>query len=176
MMKNMKYKKGKRGKYVENIITLLLEGRIKLTLNDEDWQDHWEKLFEKLDAEGYESLTSDERIWFNVRGIIDTIDNGGIISFYYNHGADTLDDTIDDLRSIDAVEIIDLLQKVNKLFPNDKPSKDIDERNEVINSWDDGEHEDLFEALDDQFYNELSEVVEAKLETVIKRIIQVGAT
>lgn len=61
-------------------------------LQIEDWQKRWEKLFEKPDSEGYESLTPDERAWYNVRGVIDSVNGGGIISYYYNHGADTLDD------------------------------------------------------------------------------------
>jgi hypothetical protein len=139
-------------------------------LEYEIWQGHWQKLFEKLDAEGYESLSPDERIWYNVRGVIDSINNGGIISFYYNSGADTLDDTIEDLKKLNASNVVSLLTKVNKLFPDGRPSQDIDERNEVIDSWD-GEHEELFETLDEKF-SDLEAGLETKLEEVVRRIIQ----
>jgi hypothetical protein len=144
-------------------------------LQYEDWQEHWQKLFEKLDKESYSNLTPDERIWYNVRGVIDSISDGGIISFYYNSGADTMEDTLDDLYKINASQVVDQLKKVNLLFPNGKTPRNIDERNEIINSWNDGEHDhlfELFETLDNQFYNELSEDLETKLETVVKRIIQ----
>lgn len=139
-------------------------------LKYEDWQKHWQKLFEKLDAEGYERLTPDEKTWYNVRGVIDSIGNGGIISFYYNHGADTLDDTMEDLQKLNASEVVNLLKQVNVLFPNGKPSNDVDERNEIIDSWD-GEHEDLFETLDERFYI-LESDLELKLDSVVQRIIQ----
>ncbi|NOU73521.1 DUF4375 domain-containing protein [Paenibacillus sp. LMG 31458] len=144
-------------------------------LQYEDWKEHWQKLFEKLEKESYDKLTPDERIWYNVRGVIDSISDGGIISFYYNSGADTMEDTVEDLYKINASQVVDQLETVNSLFPNGKTPQNIDERNEIINSWNDGEHDhifELFETLDNQFYNGLSEDLELKLETVVKRIIQ----
>jgi hypothetical protein len=64
-----------------------------------------------------------------------------------------------------------MLQKVNELFPNGNPPKDIDERNEVIDSWEDGQYDDLLESLDERLYDELQETLEIKLDKVIKRLI-----
>ncbi|MBT2729208.1 DUF4375 domain-containing protein [Bacillus sp. ISL-75] len=138
---------------------------------DEDWQQRWYQLCDKHDEKGYESLSSDERIWYNVRGLIDAIENGGLISFYNNHGADDLDDTMEDLQKIDAIDVINMLEEVNQLFPNGKPPKDIDKRNEVIDSWEDGQYEDLLESLDDRFYDELQENLELKLDKVVRRLL-----
>jgi hypothetical protein len=55
-----------------------------------EWEKHWQKLIDKYDNDGYDSLTTDERLWFNIRSLIDSVDNGGLISFYYNNGADYL--------------------------------------------------------------------------------------
>ncbi|MFP5115214.1 DMP19 family protein [Bacillaceae bacterium C204] len=78
----------------------------------EEWEQRWNQLFDKYEEKGYLSFSSDERIWFNVRGLIDAIENGGLISFYYNYGADYLDDTLEDLQKIDAIEVVHLLQKI----------------------------------------------------------------
>lgn len=137
----------------------------------EDWEQRWNQLYDKCYKKGYESLSSDERIWFNVRGVIDAINNGGTISYYYNHGADDLDDTLEDLQKIDAIDVVNLLQKMNKLFPNGTPSKNIDERNEVIGSWEDGQYDDLLESLDERFYDALEEALEIKLDKVVKRLL-----
>ncbi|WP_410895484.1 hypothetical protein [Neobacillus sp. 204] len=59
---------------------------------------------------------------------------------------------------------------MNELFPNGNPPKDIDERNEEIDSWD-GQYNDLFEELDKKFYNEQQETLEIKLDKVVKRLI-----
>jgi hypothetical protein len=119
---------------------------------------------------GYLSFSSDERIWFNVRGLIEAIENGGLISFYYNYGADYLDDTLEDLKKIDAIEVVHLLQKVNELFPNGNPPKALDELNEVIYSRDE-QYNDLFEELDKTFYNEQQEILKIKLDKVVKRLL-----
>lgn len=134
-----------------------------------DWQNDWEKLVDKWSNTGYECLTPDERIWFNVRSLIDAVSNGGLISFYYNPGADYLDETIEDLHKLGEQQVVNLIKKINKLFPNSKPPRDIDKRNEIIDSWDD-KNEELFETVDSHFY-ELEEDLELKLEPIIKRII-----
>ncbi len=77
---------------------------------------------------------------------------------------------MEDLHKLNVEDVINLLKKVNALFPNGKPSKDIDERNEVIDSWD-GEYEDIFETIDEQFY-ELESELESKLEIFVRRIIK----
>jgi len=101
-----------------------------------DWQDRWEKLVEKSLDKGYESLSADERIWYNVRTLIDAADNGGLISFYYNYGADHLDETVSDLKHIGSSEVIHIIEQINALFPKALPPRNIDKRNESINSWD----------------------------------------
>lgn len=136
----------------------------------EDWKQKWHELCEKLDREGYESFTPDERIWFNIRGIIDAIGDGGLYSYYYNHWVDYVDETLEDLQKIDAIEVANILNRVNQLFPNGRPPKDIDERNDIIESWE-GQYDELIESFDEEFYNALEENLEIKLESVVKRVI-----
>jgi hypothetical protein len=52
------------------------------------------------------------------------------------------------------------------------PPRDIDDRNSIINSWDDeGKDLDgLFESIDNRFY-ELEEELELKLESIVRQII-----
>ncbi len=137
-----------------------------------DWKDSWENLVTKCENEGYGKLTSDERVWYNIRSLIDAVDNGGVISFYYNYGANYLNETLEDLKKIEAQEVIGLVEQVNGLFPNSMPPRDIDDRNSIINSWDDeGKDLDaLFESVDNRFY-ELEEELELKLESIVRQII-----
>lgn len=137
-----------------------------------DWKDSWENLVTKCENEGYDKLTSDERVWYNIRSLIDAVDNGGVISFYYNYGANYLNETLEDLKKIEAQEVIGLVEQVNGLFPNSMPPRDIDDRNSIINSWDDeGKDLDaLFESVDNRFY-ELEEELELKLESIVRQII-----
>lgn len=138
-------------------------------LEYEDWKDRWMALVDKWDVEGYESLSPDERIWFIIRGLIDSVGNGGLVSFYYNPNADHLDDTMDALRALGALEVIEIMNRVNSLFPGGRPSGDIDERNAVIDQWDDSVS-DLLEQLDQEFW-ELDDDLEDELDPVIRRLL-----
>jgi predicted NBD/HSP70 family sugar kinase len=142
-------------------------------LEYEVWKQRWKELIKKLDEKGYKSLSPDERIWLNVRGVIDAIGNGGVASYYVDSWADNLGDTLVDLQTIDASEVINLLEQVNMLFPNGKPSTDIDERNnilEVLGGQMDN-LDDFFERLSKRFFEELEEPLEIKLDEVVKRLI-----
>lgn len=135
-------------------------------------KDNWENIVDKCENEGYDKLTADERIWYNIRSLIDAVDNGGVISFYYNYGADYLQETIEDLKKIEVQEVIALIEQVNRLFPNSIPPRYIDERNRIINSWydEDKDLDDLFESINNKFY-ELEEELELKLEPILRKII-----
>lgn len=98
--------------------------------------DNWSYVVEK-GIKQYDLLTSSERLWFNVRGIIDSINNGGLISYYYNNGAENVYDAIDDLKSIGFENIAELIQKYNKiLFKGNIVPQKIEERNRFINDLD----------------------------------------
>jgi hypothetical protein len=131
----------------------------------------WKELFKKLEESGYEKLNMNERVWLNIDGLIGDVNGGGLISFFYNHGADNYGDTIDDLNTIGVPKAIALVKKIAELFPIGKPSKNIEERNEVIDSWDHDELNDFFEELDNQFY-EITDDIEKKLEPIIAEVIK----
>lgn len=133
------------------------------------WEKDWLRVVDRCESEGYDSLTSDEKIWFTSRILIDAVENGGIISFYYNHGADYMEETLNNLLSIGANDVVGILNEINRLFPGNMPSKDIEERNHVIDEWDDT-YEDLFDQLDAKFDIVIDEL-ESKFEPLIRRII-----
>jgi Domain of unknown function (DUF4375) len=116
-----------------------------------DFHQNWVKLVNKAFAD-YNSLTRNERIWFSVESLIGQVDNGGLISHYYNSGADRNIETIEDLEHLGHHDIAELLVKMNQLFPGGQASKDINERNAVISNWPDGHHDSLLDELDHKFY------------------------
>jgi len=111
----------------------------------------WVEIADKGFAD-YDSLTRDERVWFNIQGLIGDVGNGGLISHYFNSGADKNGETIEDLNFLGQKEIAGILERINKLFPGGHVSKDIDERNDIISNWPDGQHDDLLKDLDNEFY------------------------
>ena len=137
-----------------------------------DFQVDWEKLVDKAISD-YNSLSIEERIWFNIECLIAAVDNGGLVSHYYNSGADHNKETIIDLATLGFQDIADLLLQINKLFPNNEPSINIDERNDVISSWtDSSELDNWFEQLDTQFYNKEGELEQALVKLIETRIVK----
>ncbi len=134
-----------------------------------DFQADWVRVVDKGCAD-YNSLSTDERVWFNLESLIGQVDNGGLISHYYNSGADHNKETMEDLISLGFSDIADLLIQINSLFSNRQPPTNMDERNDIISSWPDGKYDDFFEKLDGAFYrkekeleNSLVNYIEAKI-------------
>lgn len=115
-----------------------------------NYRKQWEKLCDKGFAQ-YESLTPDERIWFNTECFIGTVNNGGLIGHYCNYGAERNKETIEDLNTLGFPAISNLLLQINTWFPGGNPSSDLELRNKVIASWEDAQYEELLEKYDEQF-------------------------
>lgn len=114
------------------------------------FQPEWEQLVDKA-VEDYSSLTNDERIWFNIQALIEDVENGGIISHYYNSGADRIYDTMEDLNSLGYADLSEALEKINGLFPEGKTITNFEQRNTVIDTWG-GSYDNMLEYLDAQFF------------------------
>jgi hypothetical protein len=132
-----------------------------------DFHQDWIRLVDKGFA-NFNSLTRDERVWFNVQAIIGDVDNGGLISHYYNSGANRNIETIEDLRYLGCNDIADLLTKVNELFPDGQPSKHMNERNDIISNWEDGQYDDLLEILDRKFYQGEMDLEQRLVDHIVK--------
>ncbi|HEX5725575.1 MAG TPA: DUF4375 domain-containing protein [Longimicrobiaceae bacterium] len=115
----------------------------------EFWQPPWDTLCRKWSSAGYDTLTPDEKVWFNTRSLIDSISNGGLISYYYNSGADTLDDCMLALDELGAAEVRAQVERVNALFGARVP-EDLNERNAIIDSWDEDSTEPVLADVDDR--------------------------
>ena len=136
-----------------------------------DFQSDWERLVYKGYAD-YNSLTKDERIWFNIGCLMGDVENGGLISHYYNSGADRNAETIEDLNFLGFSDIVDLLKVINQRFPNNQPSKDIDERNEVISNWQDEEYGFRLYEIDQIFFDRESELEQKLIQHIESKILR----
>ncbi len=130
----------------------------------------WHALCDKWSQEGYAALTPDEKIWLNVRALIDGTNNGGLISLYYNADADTLPDCMAALEQLGAHDVTHQVERVSALFPADAlPS--FEARNDVINSWDDKDpriHDLLVEV--DVALTPMLDELEQKLDNFVRRM------
>jgi hypothetical protein len=118
--------------------------------------DRWKALCVKLSKEGYGSLSRPEKTWLNVRSLVDGVENGGAISYFYNPWPGNLPDCLEDLQSIGAANVRSQLERICELFPDGVPG-DLEARNEVIDSWSD-EVEELLAEIDEILIPSMSEV------------------
>lgn len=130
-----------------------------------DFQDRWIQVADK-GAHAYNALTADERIWFSTQALLDTVDNGGLISHYYNTGADHNAETIADLMTLGFPRLATLLITINNLFPGGHISGNLEERNKVIDGWSNGEHDALLDQLDQQVYAEADSLEKALVDHI----------
>lgn len=124
----------------------------------------WHALCEKWTHSGYQSLSKTEKLWLNTRALIDAINDGGIISYYYNSGADSLEDCMGALRELESDEVLAVLQETNGLFPDGRVPTDVDGRNAVIGSWPDDGRIDRRLSLMDRRLSGLLPVLERRRE------------
>lgn len=110
----------------------------------------WQLLCDRRKRLGYESLSPDERLWIILRSLIDNVENGGLISYFYNSGADTLPECRNALRRLNALDVLEHVDRVAGLFGADVPTT-VEERNRVLDSWrDDDARDALLEEVDEE--------------------------
>ncbi len=130
------------------------------------WMASWHALCDKCSSQGYGALSADERVWLNTRELIDDAENGGLISYFENPSIGTLPDCLIALETLAASDVKQQVERVTALFPGGVPLSE-DERNEVIDSWDDDETDELLEDVDERLFV-LFEELEETLELYIR--------
>jgi hypothetical protein len=131
-----------------------------------DFQDKWTVLVGKA-FNDFSSLPREERVWFTVEALIGDVDGGGLISHYYNSGADFNKETIEDLNYLGFPDISNLLLEINQFFPKGIVPLDLEERNNIINSWQGEKCDDVFlDKSDAIFYNREDELERKLIEHI----------
>jgi len=134
-----------------------------------DFQEQWDKIVDKAQKD-YNSLSKAERVWFNIQLLMAAVENGGMISFFYNSQGEYYYETIEDLEILKHKKIIKLLEKMSEIFPNKIVPKDWDERNEVIDNMPDDEiFEEKIDKIDDEYFK-----LEKKLEEDLIEFIKIN--
>jgi len=133
----------------------------------------WYAVCDRLNSLGYIALSDDEKLWVNVRSLIDSINNGGLISYFYNSYADHFDDCMSALDHLDAADVRVKVQIISDLFPRGHLSSII-ERNEIINAFPkDSKRDRVLEKIDDELYG-LIDGLENKLEAHVVKFLSKG--
>lgn len=133
-------------------------------------QEKWIAVCNKYFNTGIESLTENEKIWFNLRSIIDSFENGGLISYFYNHGANDYYSLLESLESVNQTKAIEILNYISNLFPGNEVPKDIDKRNFYIDQWDgNSDIEAILKQSDNEFLQVALEL-EKSIDLILNKI------
>ncbi|MBN1184651.1 MAG: DUF4375 domain-containing protein [Bacteroidales bacterium] len=139
----------------------------KIQTSDGAYQDKWTIVALK-GVEQYNLLTPSERIWYNIRGIIDSTNNGGLISYYYNSGAENVYDAIEDLENLGFDNISLIIKKYNQiLFNGDIVPKNLNERNNFVNSLSE-QRDELLQDLEFELTKQIDDL-ENKLTSFLEK-------
>jgi hypothetical protein len=122
-----------------------------------DYYEEWKELVSKANKD-INSLSEEEKIWYRVQILIGDAVNGGLISHYYNSGANYMNETLQSLDYLGHSNISQILKELNKLFPGGRPPQDFEARNEIISNWPDGQFDEILEELDQKFYDKKPEL------------------
>ncbi len=95
-----------------------------------------------------ERLSEPQRVFYFNQELEREINSGGFSSFFYYSYANYFDETIASLKSIGAFQFAALLQDATTVFPNNQVPKDLNERQELVESF----AEDAWKEYDDKFY------------------------
>jgi hypothetical protein len=134
---------------------------MRRTSMDELTLQKWYAVCDKVRDQGYSHLTLVEQVWIDIRNLIDSTANGGLISYFYNSGADRLNECLLALNLLGADVVRAQVDRVSALFPGGVPQT-VSGRNEVINSWDDDDEsiDDLLEDVDNVMFSQIGQLEE----------------
>jgi hypothetical protein len=131
------------------------------TMTRDEVQPAWEVIV-YFGCNDYNSLTRDERIWFNLEPLI----MEGLWDHYMNNGAEHNSDAIEDLEYLNFHAVAELLREFNRTyFPNGVP-KSPDDRQNILDQFSEDQLENDIETMDDQFWEIADELEEKILEHI----------
>jgi hypothetical protein len=115
-------------------------------------------------GEHLERLSEPQRVFYFNQELEREINSGGFESFFYNSYGTYADETVSTLRKVGANQFAEILQQAINVFPNGQVPKDINERQDLMDSFED----DTWEQFDQKFYAYPENLNELNLEFVRK--------
>ena len=129
---------------IEEILAQLKEDDIVFALD--------EKIQQKWARSGDDSLTEAENVFSCVNGLNMEVDNGGFDQYFYNSAGDFAQDAPAAFRAIGADLIAGIVSRACAVFPDGKPPRDREERQQLL--LDIGEEgKQLLDVLSDEFHD-----------------------
>ena len=127
-----------------------------------------DRIFERIESDGFESLTLSERASFGLMWLFIETNNGGLHQFFFNDAGKLAPDAHRGLEMVGAPATASVLRRAMSVFPNGVVPTDQAERREYLCEELTPEQEQLLDDLTTEFYN-CAEPVSELLDTYIDR-------
>ncbi len=135
----------------------------EMTFINDMLMDKWRSVVDRA-FKDYSSLSDVEKLWYNIRILIDGTNNGGLISYYYNNGGEYVYEAIKYLDILEMYQIQDIIKYYNQIiFGEIEVPKDLEERNEYISNLTEEKSARLDELEDEIWENKLTDKLEDRL-------------
>src|SRR5438552_14195502 len=91
-----------------------------------------DRLFERIESHGFESLTLSERASFGLTWLYRETYNGGLHQFFFNDAGKLASDALRGLEMVGAPITADILRRAMSVFPNGIVPPEQDDRREYL--------------------------------------------
>ncbi len=126
-------------------------------------------LYGKISSSGYESLSTSEKYFYCIDGLIRGMGSGGISHFFYDEAGIHAEDAIKGLEAARATRIQKVVQDALDCFPGKQVPADEEAREELVSDLEE-QHSDLWAAISDRFFDSETELVKLTLKFVSKNL------
>lgn len=91
-----------------------------------------DRFYERIESQGFESLTLSERASFGLTWLYMETNNGGLHQFFFNDAGKLAPDALRGLEMVGAPKTADILRRAMSIFPDSRVPVDILERRELL--------------------------------------------
>jgi len=127
-----------------------------------------DRLFERIESHGFESLTLSERASFGLTWLYMETNNGGLHQFFFNDAGKLAADALRGLDMVGAPATASILRRAMSVFPDSVVPVEQADRREFLCEVLTSEQEKLLDDLTTEFYQSCEPVAEL-LDSYIER-------
>ncbi len=132
------------------------------------WQKSWQIIKEKYAVSGVSALSEEELTWFILQHIIDETEQNGFLGLMVSDFNFPPHLMVDSWHNIAATDIADLMAGLINILPWDHLPEDEQEKEDLIELWQDIAYTQILHQLEDEFFELLPEAEQNLAELIVK--------
>ena len=121
-------------------------------MSEPEKKSRMDRLFERIESDGFESLTPGERSAFALRWLYVEANNGGLHQFFFNDAGKLAGDALRGLEVLGATGTASILRRAMAVFPGSVVPTDQTQRREFLCDSLTPEQEELLDDLTSEFF------------------------